>query len=1631
MPEGFHSAADAKTLKQVLDLARADPNAPRGKHGALAPAFEHYVEQLVRFATGEDRYWDDPQSLLARAIGAWRATEKRKKGKPTVSLRLHKGADWRETRLVLEVAADDMPFIVDSVTSALAELGKPVSFFVNAVVNVVRDPKGVRLDDADGPTVAESMVHAEMDPPVEESEPSRIEAEICAVLADVAGAVADYEPMRARMKAAFEQLERVRPKSVDGETLNESVAFLKKLWENKFTFLGARRYRFVSKGGKRSFERDEGADLGILKGGARRVLKTTFSDEGELSPSVAAFMSSSEPLIITKANARSTVHRRVHMDYIGVKIYDESGKVAGEERFVGLLTSDMYNRPASDIPILRAKEKRVVEATGFRPGGHNAKALIHILETFPRDEMFQTDVDTLRETALGILRLHKRPRTKLFLRRDRFDRFISALVYVPRDRFSSSIREAIGDALAKAFDGYVAAFNPHFGEASLVRVHYIIGIKPGAPDGPGLTELTRRIREITRNWSDGLLDALREAHQGATPFGLFRRWEGAFDAAYRERVAPAEALDDIAVIESMGEAALAQRAFRRAHDRPTEINIKLYRRDEPLRLSNLVPRLEHLGLSVLQEAGYSVKPGDGNAAFWIHDFHVEERYGRAIDASAVKTLLEDALCAVLEGRTEDDGFNALVVAAGLNWREAWLLRAAAKYLLQAGIPASQSYIEETLAKHPELARALIGVFHARFNPAGAARREAREKEQESAVARVRDLLDGVQSLDEDRIFRRYLNLLLAMSRVNYFQRDAHGGYKPYIAFKIVSKDVEELPAPRPYREIFMSGPRVDGVHLRFGAVARGGLRWSDRREDFRTEVLGLVKAQRVKNAVIVPTGSKGGFYPKQLPLGGDRSAAFEEGREAYKLFIRSLLDLTDNIVGGKTATPPQVVRWDEPDPYLVVAADKGTATFSDTANEISAEYGFWLGDAFASGGSAGYDHKAMAITARGAWEAVKRHFREIGKDIQKEPFTVAGIGDMSGDVFGNGMLLSRQIRLVAAFDHRDIFIDPDPDPKISFKERQRLFDLPRSSWADYDRKLISKGGGVFSRSLKSIRLTPEMQALLELRAAAATPHEVMRAILKLPVELFWLGGIGTYFKAPFEDDARVGDRANDSIRVTSDDMRMKVIGEGANLGVTQAGRIAFALAGGRINTDAIDNSAGVDSSDHEVNIKILLSAAIENGELKASERNSLLKHMTDDVARHVLAHNYDQTRALSLMQATVAHDVDAYARFMRAQEAEGRLDRAVEGLPDEKAIMVRASAGQGLTRPELAVLLAYAKMHIFEALLQSKAPDDPFFERELLAYFPEETHRFKRAIAGHRLRREIIATRISNEIADTCGATFVNQLMEVSGASVPDIALSYEAARRILDLRDYGAAVDALDNKVPAALQTDLYNAAVDLLAEQVNKIIGDVEASHALAKRGVQGLVDQYKGPIQALKKALPDILPPAALVGLQGRVAMWSERGAPPALADQAALMPALEFAFDIVNLAQEIGWSAGAFGGLFFAVGHRFQIEAARAAAAAAAPQGHFDQLAARRLTEELSMRQGELARTLACFAKAGPSERSQDWLDPLFSDWRARNADAAERYEKFLADIDVAAGMSVAKLSLMNRKLIELVQRARRR
>ena len=975
------------------------------------------------------------------------------------------------------------------------------------------------------------------------------------------------------------------------------------------------------------------------------------------------------PLTVFKATLRSRVQRRADMDCIGVRRYDAEGRAAGEVRFVGLFTAEAYEAPATSLPLVRRKVEAVLAGAGHHPSAHTGKRLRYIVETYPRDELFQIGEDDLRRVAMGVLHLYDRPRVRLFARTDALDRFVSVLLYIPLDRYDSDVQGRAGEMLAAAWGGHVCDVAPTLSDPPLARICYTIAVSPANHPCPDERALEAEIARVVRTWSDRFEAAAR---QGGVAPGLvgavLGRYADAFPPGYRDLYDAAEALLDLSMIEGMGEDAdLRIRAFRHADDARTCFRFKLYRPGRSAPLADVLPVLENMGLKALVEEGFPVTRtlDDGRRAVtWVHEFLSQDEHGEHLVFADVQVPFEDAFLAVWRGETENDGFNRLVLELAASWRDVALVRALARYRQQSGLDPSQGVQEAALSAHPEIVRLILDLFQVRFDPALSASVEARSERGEEVFARILEALQAVASLDEDRVLRRLARLVRAAQRTNFYQLGEDGGPKPHISFKIASRELDELPAPKPYREIFVWAPRVEGVHLRFGPVARGGLRWSDRRDDFRTEVLGLVKAQQVKNAVIVPVGSKGGFYPKQLPRGGAADAVRAEGVRAYTTFLRGLLDLTDNLDDqGAVVRPHGVVAHDGDDPYLVVAADKGTATFSDIANGVAADYGFWLGDAFASGGSAGYDHKAMGITARGAWVAVERHFREMGKDIRSEPFTCIGVGDMSGDVFGNGVVLSKAMKLVAAFDHRHVFLDPDPDPAASWDERRRMFELPRSSWADYDTAKISAGGGVHARTAKSIPLTPQVQALLGVDVESLPPTELIRAILKAQAELLYLGGIGTYVRAATQSDAEVGDKANDAVRIDASELRVKVVGEGANLGFTQAGRIAFAAGGGRIDTDAIDNSAGVDTSDHEVNIKILLGQAERAGELEAADRNPLLAGMTDAVARHVLAHNYDQTLGLSLQQANAAGELDAQAAFMLELERRGRLDRKVEGLP--------------------------------------------------------------------------------------------------------------------------------------------------------------------------------------------------------------------------------------------------------------------------------------------------------------------------------------------------------------------------------
>jgi glutamate dehydrogenase len=1378
--------------------------------------------------------------------------------------------------LVLEAINDDRPFLLDSTLEELRERGLTPKLVAHPILSVERGPDGKlkaepQLAQPGQAGARESYIHIHL-PMLSATEAAALKQGLIAVYEGVRAAVSDFDAMRQRIRQAISVLRNTPPPTPKADVA-EAIAFLEWAADNHMTLLGIREYA-LGKDGQTSAR--PGSGLGILRDPAVNVLRRGRS-ELAMTPEILAFLGEPQTLIITKANVKSLVHRRVHMDYVGVKLFDAKGKVSGELRIVGLLTAAAYNDPVASVPYIRRKADHVLARAGFPKDSYSARALTNVLESYPRDELFQIAPDQLESFSRDIMALSDRPRLRALARVDRFDRFVSVLVYVPKDRYDSEVRRKLGLWLAETYQGRVSAAYPSYPEGPLARTHFIIGRDEGKTPDVTRQQLEEGIAAIVRTWGD----QLREAAAGnPAAAALISRYAEGFGAAYREGFSVSDALADMALIDRLGpERKRLVDLYRRRAEEDHRANLKVFSLGEAVSLSERVPLLEGLGFRVINERTYRLaSSGDPTRTVWLHDMTLERAAGGAIDIAEIDPRIEAALMALFHGQMESDRLNALILEAGLAWREVAMLRTLSRYAQQIRAPYGQDYIAETLKKHGGLASALVRLFHARFNPSAVGNRAAGEA---AVSAEIDAMLASVQSLDEDRILRLFRNLLQAAVRSNFFQLGEDGRPRFVIAFKFDAARINGLPLPRPLYEIFMHSPRVEGVHMRFGKVARGGLRWSDRPQDFRTEVLGLVKAQQVKNAVIVPVGAKGGFVPKLLPPATDRAAWLTEGTESYKIFIATLLTLTDNLKGDQVVPPALTVRYDPDDPYLVVAADKGTATFSDTANGISEAHGHWLGDAFASGGSAGYDHKKMGITARGGWEAVKRHFREMDTDIQSTPFTVAGVGDMSGDVFGNGMLLSQKIRLVAAFDHRDIFIDPTPDEAASFKERARMFALPRSSWQDYDKALISKGGGIFPRSSKAIPVSPEMRALLDLSGDSATPQEVMNAILKARVDLMWFGGIGTYIRATSETDQDAGDRANDAIRITGRDLRCKVIGEGANLGLTQRGRIEAGRHGVRLNTDAIDNSAGVNSSDVEVNIKIALSKPMADGRLTLETRNPLLASMTDDVARLVLRNNYLQSLALTLTEARGVADVADEKRLMHALEAAGRLDRKVEYLPEDVALEALEREGRGLTRPELAVLLAYAKLAFHDAVLDSDVPDDPYFAIELRRYFPDGVRvGYADAVDGHKLRREIIATGLANAVINRTGPSVAQRLAEDTGRPLSDVARAYALTRDAFGVLDVNTAIDALDAKISGQLQIALYAAVQQFTIDRMGWFMRHVDVS-----AGLSTLVERFRAG-EAVDAAT---------------AAQWQAKGAPAEIASHMGRLAALATAPDAVLIAE----------------------------------------------------------------------------------------------------------------------------------
>ena len=1613
----------------LAEAAQAVEATGNGAAGVGDP--KRYLEAYYRHVPPEDLLAAGPARVAEVAAEHARVAARRPQGRAIVQVR---GAGecpaLEESRGVVDVVTDDMPFLVDSITMELARHDLDSYHIVHPQLVVRRDITGELREVVGSPAggshghdeIAESWMHIEID--TAGADLAALQDDLRRVLADVRVAVEDYSKMQGRALRLATQL------GAEGAGAPaETQALLRWLADNHFTFLGYREYDLVEGPDGMALQAVPGTGLGIL-----RHDKPGSSSFAALPPQVRARAKDPQRLILTKANSRSTVHRRSYLDYIAIKRVSKSGEVDGEYRFLGLYTHAAYHESITRIPVLRRKLASVLEQAGVALDSHDGQDLTEILEGYPREELFQISVEELTPIALGVLRLRTHRQTRLFLRKDVYGRYMSCMVYLPRDRYTTRVRLRIQQILREALHGVAVEYSATVGDSALARLHVVVRAQPGTslPDVDAAA-LEAAVAAAARSWDEDLAaEAARKLGEGRAG-AVLDICSGAIPETYKTDVPAANALTDLIRISDMlrsGEDTAFDlwEAESYSGGRPVSEHGKhgvwrltIYRTGSPITLTDVLPRLQHMGVEVVDEHPYEFAGPSVAVPFWIYDFGLSRSQPAPGPAhpEQVKTLFEDALNALWQGKVEDDGFNSLVLDAHLTWRQVVVLRAYAKYLRQAGIAFSQRYIERVLTLNVAIARLLIRLFESRFDPA---RQQGETERSEAITEEIRGQLDEVAILDHDRILRSYLGLILATLRTSFFQTGQAPGQPaapdgpPYLVVKLAARQVPELPAPRPRFELFVYSPRLEAVHLRFAPVARGGLRWSDRREDFRTEILGLAKAQEVKNSVIVPSGAKGGFVCKNLPDPSDREAYQGEVRGCYQTFIAAMLDVTDNLQAGAVVPPPEVVRHDGDDPYLVVAADKGTATFSDTANEIAKAYGYWLGDAFASGGSEGYDHKKMGITARGAWESVRFHFATLGTDTDTTDFTVAGIGDMSGDVFGNGMLLSRHIKLVAAFDHRHIFLDPAPDPATSFAERERLFALPRSSWADYSTTLISRGGGVWPRTAKSVPVSAQARLALGLDdgVLALAPDQLISAILAAPVGLLWNGGIGTYVKASTETHADAGDRANDGVRIDAPRLRAQVVGEGGNLGLTQPARIEYALAGGLVNTDFIDNSAGVDTSDHEVNIKILLQEKITAGELTQQARGELLQDMTGDVAALVLRENYHQNRALAAARAQAAQMLHVHARQLRKLERERRIDRDIDSLPGDKEIAERRSASLGLTVPEFAVLLAQAKISAVDDILDSDLPDDPYLRSVLAAYFPAPL-RFAYAdeMGHHPLRREIITTAIANDMVDRSGTTFLFRMNEETGASVPDMSRAWLVAHEVFDMAGFFAQVEALDGVVDVATQLTLLLEGRKLTERAVRWLLHSRRTPF-----DIQATIDFLADGVAEVTASLPKLLTGRDLAGFRERQDSYKARQVPADLAERVAAMVPAYSAFDVVDIAASTGWPVAETAEVYFDLADRLQITRLRDQITALPRDDRWNTMARGAIRDDLYTAHAALTQNVLMVTGPGsPEQRLAEWV--------RRNEPSVARATQTLTEIWETDRFTVATLSVAVRAVRTLV------
>jgi glutamate dehydrogenase len=1581
-----------------------------------APLVEQFSELLYSNISTLDIEHRNDSDMYGATLSLWNSLNDHQDNTPVINVfnpQVSKHG-WKSSHTIIEVIVADMPFLVDSLRIALSRLGLAPHLMLNSPLNIIRDENNqitqlaAAADKSLKSTSVEAVFFIEVDRQTDQKVLNEITEEIHSVVSDIAITVDDWQAMRNRLgELITETAEAKLPCSINDH--DDALEFLKWMLSDNFTLLGYRSYDVKTLKGDMALSANVESSLGLMKrsdGTVERLISKLSSSARELALGV-------NPLILTKTNSRSRVHRPAHLDYIGVKRFDDKGNVIGEERFVGLFGSAYYTNSALDLPLIKSKVASVCENSGFARGTHAYKALINILETYPRDEILQSSTDELLKNVLGIFQMQERDYSGLFVRRDAFDRFYSCMVYVPRERYNTELRIITQKLLKEAFGSdQEVEFTTYFSESAQARTHYIVRVKSTKAD-INVKEIEKNLNEAARSWDDKLAAALN-SHKGEAKGKTLSRKYCSFPQSYKDEVLPGTAIVDIEKLESLSESKPLEMLFYQPQEESADsrhVKLKLFHIGSPIHLSDVLPILENFGLRVIGESPYLVKTSSGETC-WILDFSMLLTGKGKFTLEIVQNLFQDAFAKVWSGKLEDDGFNRLILGAELGGREVSILRAFAKYERQIGGTFSQSYIENTFARYPDIAELLIKFFILRFDPAG----KHSEKAINKVTSDIETSLDKVANLDDDRIIRRFVEMISATIRTNYFQPHAETGEKSYISFKILPSEISDVPLPVPEYEIFVYSPQLEGVHLRGGKVARGGLRWSDRREDFRTEILGLVKAQQVKNTVIVPVGAKGGFVCKQLPADGTRQEIFEAGKECYRTFIRGLLDITDNIVEGEIVPPLNVVRLDADDPYLVVAADKGTATFSDTANAISDEYNFWMGDAFASGGSVGYDHKAMGITAKGAWESVKRHFREMDIDCQSTDFTCIAIGDMAGDVFGNGMLLSKHIRLQAAFNHMHIFIDPNPDAASSYKERERLFNMPGCTWEDYNKKLISEGGAIFSRHVKSIKLTPQIKKMIGTQKQSMSPLDLMQALLKMKVDLLWNGGIGTYVKGSKETHLDVGDRANDSLRINGCDLQAKVVGEGGNLGLTQLGRIEFAAHGGRINTDAVDNAGGVDCSDNEVNIKILLNNLVQNGDLTVKQRNQLLYDMTDDVGDIVIEDCYRQTHSLSITTMRGVNQLKEQVRFIHELERSGKLDRALEFIPNDDEISERLSKGQGLTRPELSVLLAYSKMVLKEDLVCPEITDNPYHNRLLLEAFPPQLQeKYQEQMQQHPLRAEIIATKLANNIGNDMGFNFVNRMFEETGATVSEIANCYVMASEIFELSDIWQQITSLDNKISTSIQTEMLFQMRRTVRRATRWFL-----RHRNKAMNIAETIAFYRPTFDNLAKNLDKLLVKAEVEQINRVETDLVRTGVPKNIATRISQLSSLFPVMDIADISAADNRPIELVADLYFKLGVRLDLHWFLDQITSQPVLNHWQALARASFREELDWQQRSLTQVvLRCDCDVKKQE-----IDVLLDNWIETNAQPLERWNQILADFRIGQTHEFAKFSVALRELMLL-------